>query len=153
MITSQNGIEVLKRLEGFRSDAYQDEAGVWTIGYGITKGVKPGDKVTRQKAEEDLKMHLQLVEHFLNRVITAPLNQNQFDALALFVYNVGESKFLNSQTMQIINHRCYEAVPGWMQRWIWVTIKGEKVQSEGLINRRLAESDLWNKPIAASTSS
>jgi len=146
MITSNSGINLIKNLEGFREKAYQCPAGKWTIGYGITKDVKEGDVVTKEKAEQDLRIHIQRTENFINSHIKTKLNQNQFDALVSFVYNVGESAFNGSQTMQLINHGCYDAVPSLLARWIWITVKGEKVQSEGLIRRRTVEGALWSVP-------
>lgn len=150
MITSDSGIGLIKNLEGFREKAYQCPAGKWTIGYGITKDVKEGDVVTKEKAEQDLRIHLQRIENFISSRIKVKLNQNQFDALVSFIYNVGESAFNGSQTMQLINLKCYDTVPSLFARWIWITVKGEKVQSEGLMRRRNIEGALWSVPIESS---
>lgn len=147
MITSEKGRALIQLLEGFREKAYKCSAGKWTIGYGITKNVKEGDVVTKEKAEQDFSIHVQAIENFLNTVITAPLNQNQFDALVSFVYNVGETAFHGSQVMQLVNHSCYEAMPMHLARWIWTTVNGEKVQDPGLIRRRRIEGELWRRPI------
>ena len=143
MITSDEGISFLKLREGFRASAYKDQAGVWTIGYGTTSGVKPGDTITEERALETLLIHVQRIEDFLRRVVTIPLQQNQYDALVSFIYNVGENAFQNSQIHQMINHNCLSHIPYMMMRWKWVTINGQKVESLGLLDRREKEGYLW----------
>ena len=64
MNTSPRGIALLKQFEGFKQDAYQDVVGVWTIGYGFTEGVKAGDIMSREQAEERLREELQDYEYF-----------------------------------------------------------------------------------------
>lgn len=144
MITSKAGIEFLKKREDFRGLAYQDEAGVWTIGFGTTKNVKPGDMLTVGEAEKALLEHVRRVEEFISKAIKVPLTQNQFDALVSFIYNVGEGAFNNSQTMQMLNHGCHDQMPVLMARWRYVTKNGAKVRSAGLEKRRSLEGALWS---------
>ena len=143
--TSEAGIELIKGFEGFREHAYQDQGGIWTIGYGYTKGVKEGDTITEKKATENLKIHTSLTEEFLYKNIMVPLTQYQFDALVCFIYNIGETNFRGSRLHQLLNHSCYEAVPGEMMRWKYYTDPKtkEKLISEGLESRRRLEGLVW----------
>lgn len=95
MTISDKGVELIAKYEGCRLEAYKCPAGVWTIGYGHTAGVKEGDKLTSQEAAKDLlKKDLEKYGGYVNNcvkngLITFPLNQNQFDALTSFCYNCG----------------------------------------------------------------
>lgn len=92
MITSKAGIELIKYFEGLRTKAYQDSVGVWTIGYGHTHDVKQGQVITEQEAEALLVADL---KHFENVVTQEEkrcnyvFNQNEFDALVSFTFNLG----------------------------------------------------------------
>src|SRR4051812_33830431 len=94
---SRNGVALIKRFEGFRSRPYRDAVGVWTIGYGETKGIGPG---TNPWSETFASQRLQdRVNRDFAPYINAlklPLNQNQFDALASFIYNVGPGGIASS---------------------------------------------------------
>lgn len=89
MKISLNGIAFVKAHEGLRLKAYDDGTGVWTIGYGHTKGVKSGQVVTEEEADVMLRLDLSDAESDVNREITATLNQNQYDALVDFTFNLG----------------------------------------------------------------
>lgn len=95
MLVSEKGVELVAKYEGCRLAAYKCPAGVWTIGYGHTMGVKPGDTLPSSQAakallKEDLKKYGDYVNHCRQKgLISFPLNQNQFDALTSFTYNCG----------------------------------------------------------------
>ena len=93
--------EKLKSFEGCRLQAYKDAAKVWTIGYGHTKGVRRGDNITQEKAEEYLREDVEEVE---GQILALNLNltQPQFDALTSFVYNVGIGAFKKSTLLGFI---------------------------------------------------
>ncbi|WP_273465684.1 lysozyme [Pseudomonas sp.] len=99
MRTSQRGLSLIKSFEGLRLQAYQDSVGVWTIGYGTTRGVKPGMTITKEQAERMLLNDVQRFEPEVQRLVTAPLNQNQWDALMSFTYNLGAAN-LESSTLR-----------------------------------------------------
>lgn len=91
---SNAGIELIAKYEGCRLEAYKCPAGVWTIGYGHTAGVQPGQTITQQQAKEmlvsDAVKFADYVNSYVSKgIISFPLNQNQFDALASFTYNCG----------------------------------------------------------------
>ncbi|NMA65369.1 MAG: lysozyme [Clostridiaceae bacterium] len=139
MKTSQNGINFIKRHEGLRLKAYQDVAGVWTIGYGSTGGVREGDTINEVQAETLLSEDLRTAEREVNRH-KLNINQNQFDALVSFAFNIGTGAFRNSTLLKRIkidvNH---PDIPNQFNRWIY---GGGKVLP-GLVRRRNEEAKLY----------
>ena len=99
MKTSPKGIALIKEFEGLRLKAYKCPGGVWTIGYGHTAGVKPGMVISERQAEEYLKADIIAFEKYLNSLGLA-INQNQFDALISFIYNVGTGNFSSSTLLR-----------------------------------------------------
>lgn len=143
------GLELVKSFEGLRLDAYRDTGGVLTIGYGHTKGVKGGDRITEQVASGLLMDDLEDAEAAVAKFITVPLNDNQFAALVSFAFNVGSEAFRRSTLRKKLNARDYDAVPG--QLALWVNDNGKKLA--GLVRRRKAEADLWSTPFVAAPQS
>ena len=139
MKTSAEGLSLIKKFEGCELYAYQCSAGVWTIGYGHTKDVEPGMQITKEDAEEMLVEELHEYESYINDFVTAPLSQNQYDALVSWVYNLGPANLKASTMLKVLNAGEYEEVPAQMKRW---NKAGGKVL-EGLIRRREAESLLF----------
>lgn len=139
MKTSPKGINLIKQFEGLRLVAYKCPAGVLTIGYGHTKGVKPGDTTTAEYAEQLLISDLKTAETVVGRECPT-LNQNQFDALVSFVFNCGEGNFRKSTLL-----KCVKANPDGMNirtelaRWN----KADGSVLPGLIRRRKAETELY----------
>lgn len=90
MKTSQNGINLIKKYEGCRLESYKCPAGVWTIGYGHTSGVTDGQKITQAQADayliSDLEKFEKKVEKYNSKY---SWNQNEFDALVSFAFNIG----------------------------------------------------------------
>ena len=139
MKTSPKGITLIKEFEGLRLKAYKCPGGVWTIGYGHTAGVKPGIVITKAQAEEYLKADLIAFERYLNGLGLA-LNQNQFDALISFIYNVGTGNFSNSTLLRKV--RANPQDNSIMDEFLrWVYSKGRVLP--GLQRRRLAEMKLY----------
>ena len=139
MNTSQNGIDLIKHFEGCELKAYKCPAGVWTIGYGHIKGVQEGDVITEQQANEMLVEELHEYENYVNTLVNVPLNQNQYDALVSWVYNLGSSNLQASTLLKVLNAGDYDNVPEQIMRW---NKAGGKVL-EGLTRRRQAETDLF----------
>ena len=139
MKTGNKGIELIKHFEGCELEAYKCPAGVWTIGYGHIKGVKEGMTITESQAEEMLKSELNEYEGYINNLVTAELNQNQFDAMVSWVYNLGGGNLKTSTLLKVLNSGDYDGVPAQMLRW---NKAGGKVL-EGLTRRRQAEADLF----------
>lgn len=92
-VTSQQGIDRIKKFESCRLTAYQDAAGVWTIGYGHTGSVYAGMQISQEQAEDLLKEDLKRFEAAVNRYVTGALTQGRFDALVSFSFNVGGRGF------------------------------------------------------------
>tara|TARA_Y100000361_G_scaffold95350_1_gene85304 strand:+ start:944 stop:1387 length:444 start_codon:yes stop_codon:yes gene_type:complete len=137
--TSAEGLSLIKKFEGCELYAYQCSAGVWTIGYGHTKDVEPGMQITKEDAEEMLVEELHEYESYINDFVTAPLSQNQFDALVSWVYNLGPANLKSSTMLKVLNAGDYDEVPAQMKRWN----KAGGKRLEGLIRRREAESLLF----------
>lgn len=139
MKTSPKGIALIKEFEGLRLKAYKCPGGVWTIGYGHTAGVKPGMLISKAQAEEYLKADLIAFERYLNGLGLA-LNQNQFDALVSFIYNVGTGNFSNSTLLRKVRANPQEnSIMDEFLRWVYS--KGRVLP--GLQRRRLAEMKLY----------
>jgi lysozyme len=139
MKTSQKGIDLIKHFEGCELNAYKCPAGVWTIGYGHIKGVQEGDVITEQQADEMLVEELNEYENYINTLVTVPLNQNQYDALVSWVYNLGSSNLQASTLLKVLNAGDYDNVPEQIMRWN----KAGGKALEGLTRRRQAEADLF----------
>ena len=139
MNIGNKGLEMIKHFEGLELEAYKCAAGVWTIGYGHTKGVQDGDVITEQQADDMLVEELKEYENYINTLVTVELNQNQFDAMVSWVYNLGSSNLKASTLLKVLNAGNYEGVPEQIMRW---NKAGGRVL-EGLTRRRQAEADLF----------
>ncbi len=139
MQTSDNGINLIKKFEGLKTKAYKCPAGIWTIGYGHTAGVKSTDTCTIEQATNYLKTDVKTAENAIEKYVKVELNQNQFDALVSFIYNVGSVAFRKSTMLKFINNSHFPLAAGQFDLWIYS--KGEKL--EGLVTRRKAEKELF----------
>tara|TARA_R110001583_G_scaffold42056_3_gene133683 strand:- start:355 stop:807 length:453 start_codon:yes stop_codon:yes gene_type:complete len=139
MTISEEGLALLKKFEGCELKAYQDSVGVWTIGYGHTKEVKEGDQINKDEAEHLLAEEMPEYEGYINSYVDVPLEQNQFDALTCWVYNLGPTNLRNSTLLTVLNQERYTDVPREIKRW---NKAGGKVL-KGLIRRRDAEALLF----------
>ena len=113
-------------------------AGVWTIGYGHTKDVQPGDEWSEDHANHMLEVEMEEYEGYVSTAVTVPLSQNQFDALVSWVYNFGNGNLTSSTMLKVLNSGDYDGVPAQIKRW---NKAGGKVL-EGLTRRRQAEADI-----------
>ncbi|WP_447781025.1 lysozyme [Pseudomonas plecoglossicida] len=139
MRTSQRGLSLIKSFEGLRLQAYQDSVGVWTIGYGTTRGVKAGMKISKEQAERMLLNDVKRFEPEVQRLITVPLSQNQWDALMCFTYNLGAANLESSTLLRKLNAGDYAGAADQFCRWVKA---GGKVLP-GLVRRRAAERDMF----------
>ncbi len=141
MKTSQNGIDLIKKFEGFSAIPYKCMAGKLTIGYGhVIKHYENYKKLTTEEAEEILKKDVEFVENFINKNVSKKLNQNQFDALVSLVFNIGVGNFGASTLLKYLNSCEFEKAANEFDRWIYV----KKVKSKGLAKRRKMEKELFN---------
>lgn len=98
----------IKRFEGLRLKAYVCAAGVCTIGYGHTTGVKPGDVITEAQADAFFESDIRAVENQVN-ALPLHLGQYQFDAVVSFCFNVGIGKFKKSTLYKKIRADAYDS--------------------------------------------
>ena len=148
MKVSERGIELLKTFEGLELEAYQDIAGVWTIGYGHTgQDVQPGMRITEREAEALLRRDLRSRESAVERLSNPPLNQNEFDALVSFVYNVGENAFGRSTARKRLNRGDRLGAADALTWWNKATVSGVLREVMGLTRRRAAEKALFLTPV------
>ena len=139
MMVSDEGIKLIKRWEGCRIKAYKCPAGVWTIGYGHTKGVKEGDIISKREAEQLLRADLSRFEKGVNRKVAVDLTQGQYDALISFSYNVGLGNFSRSTLLKKLNKEKIAEAADEFLRW---NRAGGRVL-DGLTARRKAERELF----------
>ena len=139
MNISQEGLSLIKKFEGCELEAYKCAAGVLTIGYGSTKGVKEGDTITQEEADKLLLHEMEEYEGYINDAVTVDLKQNQFDALVSWVFNLGPANLKASTMLKVLNNKEYDDVPAQIKRW---NKAGGKVL-QGLIRRREAEALLF----------
>lgn len=145
MKTSSKGVSLIKQFEGCRLKAYKCPAGVWTIGYGHTAGVKEGDIITQETAESYLRNDLvQYEKAVMNYDGIYHFNQNQFDALVSFTYNCGPGNLKNltqsgKRTIAQISEK------------LLLYNKAGGVTLPGLQRRRAAEKVLFDTPIKANS--
>jgi len=139
MNISKEGLSLIKKFEGCELEAYLCPAGVWTIGYGHTKDVKEGDKINKEEADYLLQEEMIEYESYINDFVEVPLNQNQFDSLCSWVYNLGPTNLKNSTMLKVLNEEKYADVPQEIKRW---NKAGGEVL-DGLIKRREAEAKMF----------
>ena len=152
MYISKLAFEKIKEFEGCRLQAYQDAAGVWTIGYGHTYGVRRGDRISRQYADEMLQEDIENVERQLMALHDPEVGRwtkAQLDAVVSFVFNVGIGRYTKSTLRKAIMQKMPDdKIEKYWRSWSFVN--GEK--SRGLEKRRdwelerfFEESDEWDK--------
>lgn len=139
MKISVEGLSLIKKFEGLELNAYQCAAGVWTIGYGHTKGVFEGQTIKKAEADEMLVLEMEEYEKAVNDAVTISIDQCMFDALVSWTYNLGPSNLNASTMLKVLNSGDYDGVPEQIKRW---NKAGGKVL-EGLIRRREAEALLF----------
>ena len=148
MMMTEEGISLIKKYEGCKLTAYKCPAGVWTIGYGNTfyedgSTVKPGDKITQERADQLFRNILEkkFVEP-IRKLIVSNVNDNMFSAIVSFTYNVGIGNLKSSTLLKKVNANPNDQTIA-LEFKKWVKSAG-KVLS-GLVRRRESESDLYFK--------
>lgn len=133
-------VELVKRFEGYRLDAYQDIKGVWTIGYGHTKNVYPGMRINSLEAISFLNDDYRDGETCANFYLTFRVTQDEFDAIVDFIFNLGCGKFVGSTLLSLINAGNIPDAARQFELWDYA---GGKVVA-GLLRRRIADEDLFD---------
>jgi lysozyme len=146
MKPSQKAVDLIKQFEGFRANAYLCPANVPTIGYGSTswgngQKVKMGEVVSMTTAEKLLLVDLEKRSKFLQGL---KINQNQFDALISFIYNLGVGAFLNSTLFRKVQQDPQDVtIRHEFMKWNKARVGGKLVVLRGLTRRRDAEVNLY----------
>lgn len=137
---SLNAFLLIKAYEGCRLKAYLDTGDVPTIGFGHTAGVKLGQTITKNQAEQFLWEDMHIASDYVNQLISYPINQNQHDALTSFIFNLGPTQFSASTLRRTINKGLLAEAPIQFKRWVY----DNGVKLNGLIKRREAEAKLFS---------
>ena len=143
MRMSDYAFERLKEFEGFRAEAYRCPAGVWTIGYGHTKGVKEGQKISKDEASALLAKDVEEFEKFLVKESYAEsLTQRQWDALTDFLFNLGVGNYSRSTLRNKIARDLNDpTIAKEFRRWN----KANGKILPGLVKRREWEAQMYIK--------
>lgn len=142
MRTSNKGRNFIKGFESLELVAYPDPATggkPWTIGWGHTKGVKPGDRITQEQAEQFLSDDLAVFELTVNSAIKRPMTQNQFDAMVSLAFNIGGPEFAGSTLVKKFNAGDVLGAADQFPRWKF----GKGKVMPGLVRRRAAERETF----------
>ena len=140
---TQDGLDLIKRFEGFSPTVYICPAGYPTIGYGHLVREHELDRyeqgITEQEAEDLLQRDVQVAERAVLRLIDVPLTDGQYDALVSFTFNLGAGALQRSTLRRKVNREQHVEVPKQLMRWVWAG--GRKLK--GLIRRREAEALIY----------
>lgn len=140
MVPSQHCVDLIKRFEGCKLEAYQDPRGIWTVGYGSTgPGIVEGLTITQKTAEGMLLGHVREVGLTLTDLVGQGMKQNQFDAITSLAYNIGTQAFKNSTLLKLL--RANKPVEASNEFPKWDHCGG--VVLPGLLARREAEQALF----------
>lgn len=138
------GLELLRSFESCRFESYQDEAGVWTIGYGHTHGVGPGQECSAEDAEAMLEGDLTTAEATVDRqTFGIATSDNQFAAMVMLAFNIGCGAFLASSVLTFHRIGHHAAAGDAFLRWDKIHINGVLTALPGLLRRRQAERALY----------
>lgn len=138
------GLELIKTFESLKLTAYLDSVAVPTIGYGHTKGVKIGDRCTKEEAEAWLREDVHDAETCVNEHVTAQINQHEFDALVSFVFNLGCGNFRKSTLLRKLNDADFDGASLEFAKWN----RAGGLELAGLTRRRAAEAELFDTEAA-----
>ncbi|MEO1310482.1 MAG: lysozyme [Pseudomonadota bacterium] len=148
--TGESGLNLIKGYEGLRMTAHYSPSEEWTVGYGHTSSARHGMSVTEGDAEKLLKEDLGSIEQVIGDSVRAPLNQNEHDALASLIFNIGEENFRKSTVLRKLNQGDKLAAAKAFEMWTKAHVNGELVILDGLVRRRAAEKSLFLMPTDAS---
>lgn len=141
--------DFIKKWEGLNLSAYQDSAGIWTIGYGSILyqnniPVKKGDNITMDMAESLIEWEVNLKSIAVNHLITSGVNQNQFDSLVSFAYNAGIGALQSSTLLKLVNANPSDPnITNAFMMWDKTHVDGALVVVQGLAKRRQGEAALY----------
>lgn len=145
---SEKGLAAIKHFEGSVKEgalhkAYLCPAGVWTCGWGSTSGVTKDTRWTDEQANARLLQDLLAFQAEIRRNVTVKLNQNQYDSILSFTFNLGAANLKKSTLLRLLNSGDYLGAAQQFPRWDMVRINDVLTPSEGLRRRRLAEQAMF----------
>ncbi len=163
MAISEQGLQMIKNFEGFVAKPYNDPAGHCSVGYGKLlhsgncNGTDAAEQpyangISEEEAERLLTDSVNEFQRTVNESVTVALNQNQYDSLVSFTYNIGSAAFKKSTLLKALNQGNYSAVPIEMKKWVYGTVDGKKAVLPVLEKRRKAEAELFANPVSVSQS-
>jgi len=141
MSLSANGLSLIEQFEGLRLTAYQDSGGVWTIGYGHTGNVTPGETITQPQAQQLLQQDASSAENAVRNNVKVPITQGQFDALVDFTYNCGAGALQNSPMLKDLNAGNYAGAQAAFNNYYVHDSAGNLLP--GLVRRRAEEASMF----------
>ena len=152
MRISEAGMALIAEFEGFSATPYDDPAGHCTIGIGhlLHRGnCTPDDRadISYANAVHMLQQDVRRYEDAVNQSVTVVLNQNQFDALVSFTFNLGQAALARSTLLTVLNHGHYHLVCEQLRLWNKAEVNGVLIELAGLTRRREAECTLWVTPV------
>lgn len=139
MTFTDAALAVIRRYEGLRLTSYRCPAGKWTVGYGHTQDVRPGMTISPSEAEALLHEDAEVAADSVRRIVKVPLKQHEFDALVSFLFNIGEGRLTDTNTLRLLNEGRREAFLNMHGRWV----RSNGKVLPGLISRREAEAKLF----------
>ena len=139
----EKAVALIKEFEGCRLKAYKDPVGIWTIGYGRTKGVKPGMVQTQSQADADLLADLERRGARVEKLLKVKVNDHQFGALLSFAYNLGLGGLKKSRVLAMVNDGVPDSPERVAKEFGRYCHAGGKVL-KGLVRRRAAEAKLYS---------
>ena len=141
------GLDLIKESEGCRLKAYQDVAGIWTIGYGHIAGVQPGTTITQDQADQLLEDDLSDTEKILSSLVgSVPTGNNMFAAMGSLCFNIGSSSFKTSSVLRFhLLGKTAEAADAFLL-WDKAQVDGQLRVVAGLLHRRQREQALYLTP-------
>jgi lysozyme len=156
MNISKTCLDLIKKWEGCKLEAYLDPVGIPTIGWGTIaypdgEPVAMGDRISQEQADGFLQHECNSIVPRIGRLATVGLNQNQFDALVSFAYNVGVGAFAESTLLSKLNQGDYAGAAAEFPRWNKGEVDGKKVELPGLTNRRKDERALFESTAQGGT--
>ncbi|MCM8732708.1 muraminidase [Azospirillum sp. TSH7] len=139
----QAAVDLVKHFEGLYLNAYLCPAGVPTIGYGHTAGVKMGQTITAEQADAFLASDLTEAAGRVDGLVKVALNDDQRGALSSFVFNLGAGSLQSSTLLKLLNAGDYAGAADQFGRWVYATVNGKPTKLAGLVARRAAEEALF----------
>lgn len=154
MNINQATVDLVKRWEGFKANAYICPAGVLTVGYGTTNragiagvNISRATVITEAQAEDWLRKGLEKFAAHIRPSITAPINDNEFGAFLSLAYNIGPNGFKRSSALRHFNAGDKASAAAAIKLWNKATVNGKRQVMRGLVSRREDEVRLFMTPV------